>query len=300
MATYNFKNDAEVYIVHGSDTVRLDVTGEISFSQTFTDKTYPKKTLQEQHKLHEASSITKANPASFEFTIPALTQNTLDKVFNLLVDFKAGTSTLDTFDLYIKVPNDVFKLETCVITNGTFIIEKLQNLKLGIQGQASKLTRGASISTVARGTRTEQLVDYLLVSVDGLSLTEGIYKVAIELQNDIKWVPYETIHNALGVTNAATSMYPSKFTLEKRTLSGSVGQYIANTAFNVDVQTWGIGVALVIKAGASATLGFQVSLADASFTNRAGVEDVFTQTYDWKMNDNPTALGASLLKFNNI
>lgn len=300
MATYNFKNDAEVYIVHGSDTVRLDVTGEISFSQTFTDKTYPKKTLQEQHNLHEASSITKANPASFEFTIPALTQNTLDKVFNLLVDFKAGTSTLDTFDLYIKVPNDVFKLETCVITNGTFIIEKLQNLKLGIQGQASKLTRGASISTVSRGTRTEQLVDYLLVSVDGLSLTEGIYKVAIELQNDIKWVPYETIHNALAVTNAATSMYPSKFTLEKRTLSGSVGQYIANTAFNVDVQTWGIGVALVIKAGASATLGFQVSLANASFTNRAGIEDVFTQTYDWKMNDNPTALGASLLKFNNI
>ena len=88
-------------------------------------------------------------------------------------------------------------------------------------------------------------------------------------------------------------MYPSNFTLEKRILSGSIGQYVTND-FNSDVQTWDTGIPIIIKAGESGTQGFQLNLANCSFTNRAGVEDVFTQTYDWKMNDNPTDLGSKL------
>ena len=292
MATYSFLKDAEVYIVEADSTkTRLDVTSDISFSQTFTDKTYPQKTLHEQHKMHEASSIKKANPANFEFTMPALTQTTLDRVFNLLVDYKTGTNTLNTFDLYIKLDNDVYKLDDCVITNGTFIIEKLENLKLTIAGEAKKLTRDESIDTVARGTRTEQKVDYLTVKADSTTLTQGIYKVSVEIQNDIQWLPYETVNDALGVTNAGNSMYPSEFTLNKRILSGSIGQYVLST-FNSDVQSWKTGVDIVIKAGESATQGFQFDLSNCTFTNRATVGDVFTQSYDWKMNDNPADLGS--------
>lgn len=301
MATYNIKKQAEVYLVFGGSRYRLDVTEDISFSQTFTDETYPQKTLHEQHKLHEASNIKKANPADFSFTIPALTENDLDVVFNLLVDYKSGENTLNTFDLYVKFPNDVYKLEKCVITNGTFIIEKLENLKLGIQGQASKLTRGATLpgGAVSRsGTRTHQRIDYLSVSVDSTSLTEGIYKVSVELQNEIEWTPYETVNDALNVTNAATSMYPSNFTLKKRILAGSIGQYVLSN-FNSDTQQWKTGVPIVIKAGESATQGFQFDLSNCTFTNRNIVEDVFTQSYDWIMNDNPTDLG-SKIKFNNI
>jgi len=301
MATYNIKKQAEVYLVFGGSRYRLDVTEDISFSQTFTDDTYPQKTLHEQHKLHEASNIKKANPANFSFTIPALTESDLDVVFNLLVDYKSDTSTLNTFDLYVKFPNDVYKLEKCVLTNGTFIIEKLENLKLGIQGQASKLTRGATLpgGAVSRsGTRTHQRIDYLSVSVDSTSLTQGIYKVSVELQNDIEWTPYETVNDALNVTNAATSMYPSNFTLKKRILAGSIGQYVLSN-FNSDTQQWKTGVPIVIKAGESATQGFQFDLQSCTFTNRNIVEDVFTQSYDWIMNDSPTDLG-SKIKFNNI
>ena len=294
MATYNFLKQAEVYIVEANATkTRLDVTSDISFSQTFTDKTYPQKTLHEQHKLHEASNIKKANPASFEFTINALTQSSLDIVFNLLVDYKTGTNTLNTFDLYIKLPNDVYKLDGCVITNGTFLIEKLQNLKLTIAGEAKELTRGESIDSTTRGTRTEQKVDYLAVTADTTSLTQGVYKVSIELQNNIEWLPYETVNKALeiGTThNADTTMYPSEFTLKKRILSGSIEQYVLSN-FNSDVQSWKTGVNMVIKAGESATQGFQFNLLNCSFTNRNNVADVFTQSYDWKMNDNPTDLG---------
>ena len=280
MATYNIKKQAEVYLVFGGSRYRLDVTEDISFSQTFTDDTYPQKTLHEQHKLHEASNIKKANPANFSFTIPALTESDLDVVFNLLVDYKSDTSTLNTFDLYVKFPNDVYKLEKCVLTNGTFIIEKLENLKLGIQGQASKLTRGATLpgGAVSRsGTRTHQRIDYLSVSVDSTSLTQGIYKVSVELQNDIEWTPYETVNDALNVT---------------------IGQYVLSN-FNSDTQQWKTGVPIVIKAGESATQGFQFDLQSCTFTNRNIVEDVFTQSYDWIMNDSPTDLG-SKIKFNNI
>ena len=307
MATYNILKEAEVYIVYSGSRYRLDVTSDISFSQTFTDKTYPQKTLHEQHKMHEASNIKKANPANFEFTIPALTQNALDVVFNLLVDYKTGTNTLNTFDLYIKLPNDVYKLEKCVITNGTFLIEKLENLKLTISGEASKLTRNATLPTastdpavtvVAPGTRTYQQVKYLQLKADTTNLTEGIYQVSVELQNNIEWLPYETVNDALAVTNSDNSMYPSDFTLKKRILSGSIGQYVLSN-FNSDVQSWKTGVDMVIKAGESATQGFQFDLEKCTFTNRNSVADVFTQSYDWKMNDNVANLGDKI-KFNAI
>lgn len=307
MATYNILKEAEVYIVYSGSRYRLDVTSDLSFSQTFTDKTYPQKTLHEQHKMHEASNIKKANPANFEFTIPALTQNALDVVFNLLVDYKTGTNTLNTFDLYIKLPNDVYKLEKCVITNGTFLIEKLENLKLAISGEASTLTGGATLPTtdtdpavtvVAPGTRTYQQVNYLQLKADNTNLTEGIYKVSVELQNDIEWLKYETVNDALAVTTADNSMYPSDFTLKKRILSGSIGQYVLSN-FNSDVQSWKTGVDMVIKAGESATQGFQFDLEKCTFTNRNSVSEVFTQSYDWKMNDNVANLGDKI-KFNAI
>ena len=56
MANFNIKKEAEVYLYDTANNSyhRLDVTEDLSFSQTFTDKTYPQKTLHEQHKLHDA------------------------------------------------------------------------------------------------------------------------------------------------------------------------------------------------------------------------------------------------------
>jgi hypothetical protein len=251
--------------------------------------------------MHEASNIKKANPANFEMTIPMITQSALDVVFNLLVDYKTGTYTLNTFTLYIKLPNDVYKLETCVITNGTFIIEKLQNLKLTLAGEASKLTRGTDllngISLPSRGTRDYQITKELAVAIDGENLSSGLYKCSIELQNEVKWIPYTTVNDALNVTNAATSMYPSQFTLDKRILSGSIGQYVTDTS-NSDVQSWKEDVTVVITAGNGESntdfRGFKFNLEHCTFTNRNTVSDVYTQAYDWKMNDNVADLGTKI------
>ena len=308
MANFNFKKEAEVYIYDTANTTyhRLDVTEELSFSQTFTDKTYSQKTLHEQHKLHDASNIKKANPANFEMTIPMITQSTLDVIFDLLVNFKSGEYTLNTFDLYIKLPNDIYKLEKCVITNGTFIIEKLENLKLTIAGEATKLTRGATLSsTPDRGTRDYHMLKAVDVYVDSGSPISNIYKVSMELQNNIKWNPYETVNDAFDIGNthsASTTMYPSNFTLEKRILSGSVGQYVTDST-NSNVQTWKIGVPIRVTAGngeaSSSFRGFSFKSTNCSFTDRNIVENVFTQSYDWKMNENTTNLG-SVLKLNEL
>ena len=307
MATYNFLKQAEIYIVYGGSRYRLDVSEDISFGQTFTDKTYAQRTLHEQHKLFDASSIKVANAADFSFTIPALSTNQMDVIFNLLVDFKTGTTTLNTFDLYLKLPNDVYKLRNCVITNGAFLIEKLQELRLTITGEASQLTRGATLPTastdpavteVAYGTRTRQQLEHLLVRVGSTTLNAGVYKVSIELQNNITWLKHETVNKALVVSSTATSMYPSNFSLEKRSLAGSIGQYVSSDS-NSDVQEWKTAQSIVIQAGKSAELGFQFDLSNCSFTNRNNVSSVFTQSYDWKMNANPTDLG-SVIKFNNI
>ena len=309
MANFNFKNEAEVYLYDGTNYHRLDVGPELSFSQTFTDKTYPQKTLHEQHKLHEASNIKKANPANFEMTIPMITQSTLDVIFDLLVNFKSGEYTLNTFDLYIKLTNDVYKLRNCVITNGTFIIEKLENLKLTIAGEATKLIRGTSlldeVTLPSRGTRDYHMLKAVDVYVDSSSPLSSIYKVSMELQNSIKWNPYETVNDALDIGNThseSTTMYPSNFTLEKRILSGSVGQYVTDST-NSNVQTWKIGVPVRVNAGngeaGNSFRGFSFKSTNCSFTDRNIVEDVFTQSYDWKMNENTTNLG-SVLKLNEL
>ncbi len=301
MANYNFKNEAEVYIDAGAGKIRLDVTKDLSFSQTFTDSTYEQKTLHAQYKLHDASNITKANPANFSFTIPAITETALDTVFDLLVNFKTGTYTLNTFTMYIRLPNDVYRLENCVITNGTFIIEKLENLKLAISGEASKLTRGnSSFDSFSGGTRTPHYMKDLDVYLSTTHLTSGVFSVSVELQNNIEWTPYETVNKALNIGNTHnvnTTMYPSNFTLKKRIVSGSVGAYVSDT-FNSDVQTWKQSVPVLITAGnglsGSSFRGFKFNFGTCSFTNRNNVGEVFTQSYDWISNENTTNLGSKI------
>jgi len=301
MATYNFKNDTKVYIIHNNVRYELDVTEEISFSQTFTDQTYPKRTLHNLNHFFEESNIKKANPANFEFTIPILLEDDLQIVHDLLIDNDTvGGHSLKTFDLYIKSTDVVYVLKDCVITNGTYIIEKLENLKLGIQGQAAKLRResfvpdalqGYTISSRS-GTRNFQKIDHLTLTLGINDLRDSLYRVSVEVQNDIKWSPYETIDDSLNVSTAFNTMYPSNFTLEKRIVSGSISRYVTD-ANETDSQTWKHDQPIRIRAGHSSPKGFDINLDSCTFTNRVTVEDVYSQTYDWKFNSNSGDLSDS-------
>ncbi len=62
--------------------------------------------------------------------------------------------------------------------------------------------------------------------------TDNIISMTLELQNNISWVPYETVQGASEVT-AETTQYPSDFVLTERVLAG-------NTKIAIDTDTLGI------------------------------------------------------------
>ena len=147
---FNLKKDLEVYLYDstaaaGSQYLKLDVSEDVNFSQTFANSSYTTKTIHSQHLLHQTPNIKRANPANFSFTIPLLQENDLRVVFDRLVKFKTGTSTLQDFDLFFRYAtgddDDIFKIETCVITEGLFVINQAQPLLLSVSGEGTKLTR---------------------------------------------------------------------------------------------------------------------------------------------------------------
>jgi hypothetical protein len=177
----------------------------------------------------------------------------------------------------------------------------MRPLTLSVSGEASKLTLVGSATTyavpglpVTQSVRTHLLNRELTLTLNGANISSNIYSISAELQNDINWLGYETVNAGLSVTNASTAMYPTDFTIDKKTLSGSIGQYITDTTSS-DLQNFTTGESLRIKAGetiSSTFYGFDINMASCSFTNRANVAEVFTQNYDWRSTDNSTALSS--------
>ena len=293
MPSYNFKREAQLFIVHNGNRYSLDIR-DVSFSQNFGEKSYPVKSLHNPTDYFEGSVVNKANPANFSLEVYAIEEADFTIVESLLI------STL-SFDIYVQTPTDVFKLETCVITNGSFVIEKSRPLSIAIQGEASKLTRGASLAGSLQSrsaTKTFIAPPILEVTLGSATLTD-IVKVTVELQNDIQWLPYETLNASLSVVSAANSMYPDGYVVTKKILAGSISQYITDTNTS-NVQTWDTSVALEIKAGnglsGSAFRGFHLGSATSTFTNRMNTGTVFIQNYDWRITDNSSSL-ATIFKY---
>ena len=292
MPTYNFKQEAQVFVVSGGNRHRIDVS-DISFSQTFSEKSYPVKTLHAQSNVFEASVINKANVANFEFKLPALVESDYTILETLLI----GASS---FDLFVKTEADIFKLETAVITNGSFVIERSRPLSLEISGEAAKLTRGETLTGTAqsRSTTSNYTLPILEITIGNTSISD-VLSVGMELQNEINWTPYTTINSALSATNASNSMYPSAFTLKKKILSGSISQYLTDDN-TTDVHDWNTNASITVKAGNGQSgnnfRGFSFGPATCTFTNRINAGNIFRQSYDWRMTQNPSDL-ATILKY---
>lgn len=291
MANYSFKKEVEVFILSGGNRHKIDV-GEVNFSQTFSEASYPVKTLHDQNRLFEGSVINKANPANFSFNFFAIAENDFSIVETLML-------TVGTFDLFVKTAADIFKVTNCVITNGTFVIEKSRPLSIEIQGEGSRVLRGQTLqgSLQSRNTtKTYSIPQSLFTTINN---TSRVYVVShtLELQNDIEWTPYTTVNAALDVTTAGTTMYPSSFSLSKKILSGTIVEYLSDINTG-DAQTWGKQAPIEIKAGNGLSgpnfRGFHFGPAQCSFTNRINSGNIFTQSYDWRMTQIPNNLGSFL------
>ena len=296
MTTYNFLKESNVHLVYGGSRYLLKTTPDVSFSQTFAEDAYEVKTLHDQTKMFQGTSITKANPADFSFTVHLTTEKDETIVKSLLTEYDAteGQTRINSFDLYIVTGESTFKLNECVFTNGDFNLAKGSALTLSVSGQAQKLERvgnasyslpGSLVSASSTRTPTLSLID---VEVGGSDVS-NIISATLSVQNEIEWTPYETLHSSLSVTNASNAMYPSGFTLGRRVVSGNIVQYVTSNNSST-VQSFNTDTTVRVKTVVNGSTFLDANLANCMFTKRTNVTDVFTQAFDYRLIGNPANL----------
>ena len=296
MTAYNFLKESNVHLVYGGSRYLLKTTPNVSFSQTFAEDAYEVKTLHDQTKMFQGTSITKANPADFSFTVHLTTEKDETIVKSLLTDYDAtdGQTRVNSFDLYIVSGESTFKLNECVITNGDFNLAKGSALTLTVSGQAQKLERvgnasyslpGSLVSASSTRTPTLSLID---VEVGGSDVS-NIISATLSVQNEISWTPYETLQSSLSVTNASNAMYPSGFTLGRRVVSGNIVQYVTSNNSST-VQSFNTDTTVRVKTVVNGSTFLDANLANCMFTKRTTPADVFTQSFDYRLIGNPANL----------
>ena len=296
MTAYNFLKESNVHLVYGGSRYLLKTTPDVSFSQTFAEDAYEVKTLHDQTKMFQGTSITKANPADFSFTVHLTTEKDETIVKSLLTDYDAteGQTRINSFDLYIVSGESTFKLNECVITNGDFNLAKGSALTLAVSGQAQKLERvgnasyslpGSLVSASSTRTPTLSLID---VEVGGSDVS-NIISATLSVQNEISWTPYETLQSSLSVTSASNAMYPSGFTLGRRVVSGNIVQYVTSNNSST-AQTFNTDTTVRVKTVVNGSTFLDANLGNCMFTKRTTPADVFTQAFDYRLIGNPANL----------
>ena len=285
MPNFSFKREVDVRIVDSGGTRHKIDISEIDFGQNFRENSFERKTLHNQSSF-EGSVINRANPAEFSLNTPLLKENTNKVIFDRLLDSA-------TFDIYISTQSDdVWKLETCVIQDGTFEINKSRPLRLAISGEASKLSKFSG--TIPGSDPSPTTTTYIIPTITTLTLgsddvSDGVVALSVELQNSITWNPYDTVHGALTATNAASSMYPTSFTNGTKVLAGSISKHLRDDS--TSVLTWNSNTPLRLTAG-NGTQGLDFNITNCSFTNRMSTPEIFREEFNWRMTQNPTALSS--------
>lgn len=291
MTSLNFKKEAKLYVVYSGLQYSIDIE-EISFSQTFTEQSYPVRTLHSQNSFFEGSVINKANPANFSIRIPFLYENDLDVLLDRAID-------TNTFDLYVQTSANTFRIQTCVVTSCNFVMRNKSYMALEIEGEATRVTNPDTpppgVVQPRAGSRNFVTPKEVTVAIGGLDRSTEITSLSVELQNEVSWTPYTTVQNALTATDSNSSMYPQSFTLKGKTLAGSIQRYVSENT-DADLYDWSTGTSLYIKVGQTdgGFRGIDFNLPSVSLTNRLNTGQLFTQSYDWRLTHNSTPLSSMI------
>ena len=303
--SYSFLRESKLYIVHGGNKYRIYTSTSIAFNQTFAEDSYSVKTLHDQSKMFEGVSITKAQPASFNFDVPLTVEKDESIVIDLLGDVTDGQ--LKSFDIYVQTNSSTFKLENAIISSANFDFGYENQFTAQLEGQGTKLSRVGDESYSIPGsaqsessTRTPVQV-YPVITADSLDMN-NIISATLQLQNNINWTPFTNLHNSLSVTSSSNAMFPSDYTLGTRIISGEIRQYQTDNN-NTQFDDFSTNTNLTIKAikvgeASNATPFFQIQLNPIKYTARLDPAEVYTQSYDYRSLDN-TALDTSITQYEN-
>ena len=298
MSGFNFLKESELHIHYGSNRYNVKITPDFTFSQTFAEDAYQVKTLHDQTKMFQGTSVTKANPANFSFETHLTLEKDESIVLDLLTDYdtSSGEQLLKSFDMYVVSNTQTLKIEGCVITQGEFKLEKAGHVRLAVSGSGKKLSRvgdetfslpGTLQSASATRTPLKPLLD---VEVGGSDVS-NLQGATLQVQNNINWTPYETLQDSLGVTSASNAIYPSSYSLEDRVVSGNITQFFTS-GNESDYQTFDTDTSIRIKTiRPDGTTFLDANLSGCMFTKRSEQGDVFTQTFDYRIVNSPANLG---------
>jgi len=252
------------------------------------------------------TTITKANPASFSFTVPLTAEKDESIVMDLLSDLVSTsdsdieTQQLKSFNMYVQTGSSTFKIESCIIASASFALNPREQFSVELEGEGVKLSRlgneSYNLGTIQSesSTRTPLLV-YPVVSIDSLDMS-SIISATLQIQNDIEWSRFETLHESLAVTNSSNAMFPSAYTVRNRTVSGTVNQYQKDNNIT-QFDDFSTNSNITLKANKfDGTLFWQVQMNPAMYTARVQVGEVYSQSYDYRSLDN-TALGTRITTY---
>ena len=288
--SYSFLRESKLYIVYSGTRYRIYTSSAISLDQTFAEDSYSVKTLHDQSKMFEGSTINKANPASFSFDVPLTIEKDESVIITLLGNLTDGQ--LKKFDIYVVTTNSTFKLENAIITSASMDFVPENPFMIRVEGEGTKLSRAGNESYSLPGTaHTEQttrtpLMVYPAISADSLNMN-NIISANFQLQNDIAWTDYTNLHDSLSVTNSSNAMFPSAYTVEKRIASGEIRQYQTdNNITQFDDFSTNTDLTVTAKNVSGDADFFEVAINPIMYTARMQVADVFTQSYDFRSLDN--------------
>jgi hypothetical protein len=122
----------------------------------------------------------------------------------------------------------------------------------------------------------------------------NILSANLSIQNSIEWTPYETLTASLAVTNSSNAMFPSKYTLGSRIVSGEIRQYQTdNNVTQFDDFSTSANLAITAKNISGDANFFEVTINPAIYTARMQPAEVYTQSYDFRSIEN-TALNTQI------
>ena len=294
--SYSFLKESKLFIVYSGNRHRIYASSSISFSQTFASDSFSVKTLHDQSKMFEGATITKANPANFEFGVPLTKEKDESIIIDLLSDVTAGQ--LKSFDIYLQSNQSLFKLENAIITGGAIDFNRNNPLTIRLQGEGTKFSKVGnesynipSDSTHSESATRTPLMVYPVVTIDSLDMN-NITSATVNIQNNIDWTPFETLQSSLSVTNASNVMRASNYTVSKRLISGAISQYQTNNNIN-QFDDFSTTANITLKGvkmedAANATPFIQLALNPATFTARMTPSEVFMQSYDFSYTGSAT------------
>ena len=318
--SYSFLRESKLYIVYGENKYRIYTSSAITFNQTFAEESYSVKTLHDQSKMFEGSSITKANPASFSFDVPLTTEEDDNgkhwESIILTLASDLSSNILNSFTMYVQTGSSTFKLEGAIITSASFDFIPQNQFTMRVEGEGTKLTRAGdedfdidaaeSISSNAPftidsssaeefSTRTPLLVYPTVTLNDGTSRNmDNILSVNLNIQNETEWTPYETLQDSLN----STTMFPSAHTVGKRIISGEIRQYQTdNNVGQFDDFSTSTDLTITAKKVSGDTDFFKIQINPAMYTARMQPGEVYTQSYDFRSLDNTDTVSTQITEY---